>query len=283
MVDINPGDSVAKFSPRQPTLVDAVAETKRVSDQLMRSNPMENAVVTKGLTTFVGNYGGDFAWFGEFYPADANLTDDFGGPEPQRGVVIQRDDPQQNFAYVMYDPHPQAGVPLRQRVAMYDADGRRTWMEGDTGGQHWPRHHIPVYPRNAYSNATSQEIVASGSSTLVGRHLQYGFIVRTFPLWPVQGAPGFGNVNVPLFRAGADAAMRVEWQLQVSAADINVFSPVNSVGPASTSVGGSLDLSPIFDERHDFISVVVHGRISAGDASRNAFAIVPGYFHNLTE
>lgn len=172
MVDVNPRDLTAPYAPREANLVDAIAESRRIADQLMRNNPLTDAVIDRGLTRFRGNYGGDFAWFGEFLPADRNLLDDFGNPLPQRGISFVRDDPGQETAFVMYDFDPRAGEPLRQRVYMNDADGKLFLAEGFNGGRAWPDSPIVLYQRESFESprATwgSDRMVYSGEGNLTG-------------------------------------------------------------------------------------------------------------------
>lgn len=190
MVDINPAETISKYTPRATTIVDAVAETKRIADQQMRSNPLKNARIDSGLTRWVGNYDGDLVWIGEFLPYDANLTDAYGNPKPQRGVSIVRDDPQHSSAFVMYDWNPQPGVPLRQKIAMHDADGRRLLVEGDFGGRNYPDKAIPMYPRisiDSGGNATSAELVWSGEGNIIGTHMHFA------GTWAASGSPTVSN------------------------------------------------------------------------------------------
>jgi hypothetical protein len=229
LVDINPSDTVNTYAPRQTTLVDAVAESKRIADQVMRSNPVENATVTKGATQFIGNYGNYFMLIGEFFPADPNLVDDFGNQMPQRGIVFRRDDPQQEFAFAMYDWSPQAGVPLRQKISMHDADGKRMMVEGGAGGRNYPDKAIPLYPRISVdngANSTSQEVVWMGSGNLIGTHMHFTSNVST----------GAGPPTVSNF-------------VRYSGAGVTVNSPT-----FTGSFNTTTDVSSIFDVS-DFITV----------------------------
>lgn len=173
MVDVNPANLQAPFAPRESTIVDAVAESRRIADQLMRNNPMVDAVVSQGFTRFQGNYDDAlFLLLGEFYPADQNLVDDFGAPQPQRGFHLQRDDPGHQQALSMYDFNPLAGIPLRQRLYMRDADGEPLMLEGYNGGRAWPDSPIVMYQRESFENPaatwTSDRSVFSGEGDLTG-------------------------------------------------------------------------------------------------------------------
>lgn len=177
MVDVNPRDLQSPYMPRDTTLVDAVAETRRIADQLMRNNPLVDAVISQGLTKFQGNYGEDFAWFGEFFPADRNLVDDYGNVQPQRGISFVRDDPSHNQAFAMYDFDPRAGEPLRQRVYMRDADGRPLMLEGFNGGRAFPDSAIVMYQRESFESPTatwtSDRVVYSGEGDLTGTRVDF--------------------------------------------------------------------------------------------------------------
>lgn len=177
MVDIDPGSAASKFTPREATLVDAVAEMKRIADQQMRSNPLKDATVDSGLTRWVGNYGSDFAWFGEFFPPDFNQVDEFGNVKPQRGISFVRDDTQRNSAFSMYDFDPRAGVPLRQRIYMHDADGHALLQEGYNGGRAFPDTPIVMYQRESFENPaatwTADRSIYTGEGNLTGTRLEF--------------------------------------------------------------------------------------------------------------
>lgn len=157
--------------------MDAVAETRRIADQVMRNNPLVDAVISQGLTRFRGNYGGDFAWFGEFLPGDRNLTDDYGNMLPQRGISFVRDDPLHNSAFAMYDFDPRAGEALRQRIYMRDADGKALFLEGFNGGRAFPDTPIVMYQRESFENPvavwTADRTVYSGEGNLTGTRVEF--------------------------------------------------------------------------------------------------------------
>lgn len=177
MVDVNPADLSTPFMPRESTIVDAIAESRRVADQAMRNNPLVNAIIDQGRTSFRGNYGSDYAWFGEFTPPDKNLLDEFGQPQPQRGIVFWRDDPQGNQAFAMYDIDPKTGVPLRQRIYLHDADGNALFHEGYTGGRSFPDTPIVMYQRESFENPaatwTSDRAIYSGEGHLTGTRIEF--------------------------------------------------------------------------------------------------------------
>ena len=82
MADINAPTSY----PSPPSLFQAVQETQRVARQILRSNPLANAVTTYGLMKWVGRYNqGSYLWIGEFFPADPNQLDPSGHALPQMG------------------------------------------------------------------------------------------------------------------------------------------------------------------------------------------------------
>lgn len=159
------------FAPTPPSDTNILQDTKRIADQILRSNPLKNAKVDGGLTRWKGVYGGEFAWFGEFYPGDPNQ-----GGAPQRGISFVRDDPQRKTAFAMYDPNPSAGRPLRQRIFMDDADGRRLLHEGDSGGLAYPYFPIMLFRADqggyVQTNQTTDRLIFTGRTSVMGRHVE---------------------------------------------------------------------------------------------------------------
>lgn len=222
MVDIDPTEDAGKYIPREPTLVDAVAEAKRIADQALRANPLENARIASGLTRWVGNYGQDFAWFGEFYPADKNQFRPDGTNKPQRGISFVRDDPQHNIAFAMYDPFTAAGTPLRQRIYMYDADGKPLLTEGFHGGRRFPDAPIVLYQRETIDPAgvqlTTDVVVFSGEGNLIGTRLlmsaAWGAAGGT-PNWSTYLRASGGGVNVVTATSTGAGGGNIAWSLNV--------------------------------------------------------------------
>ncbi|MEU3649791.1 hypothetical protein AB0E59_40920 [Lentzea sp. NPDC034063] len=161
----------AYFTPTPPSKTAILADTKRIADQILRSNPLKNARVDGGLTRWEGAYGGEFAWFGEFYPGDPNRDG-----KPQRGISLVRDDPQQKTAFAMFDPHPEEGRPLRQRIFMDDADGHPLLHEGENGGWAYPFLPIQLFraDQGGYiqTNQTTDRLIFTGRSAVMGRHVE---------------------------------------------------------------------------------------------------------------
>jgi hypothetical protein len=238
MVDVNPKELQGPYMPRESTIVDAVAESRRIADQVMRNNPLVDAVVDRGLTRFRGNYGADYAWFGEFSPVDRNLTDDFGHELPQRGIVFWRDDPSHNQVFALYDFDPRAGEPLRQRWYMHDADGKMIFAEGFNGGRAFPDTSIVMYQRESFENPaatwTSDRVVYSGEGNLTGTRIEFtgaytvsdgssninnylrvsgGGVTITTSTQTVTGAQNvFWNVDVKTIQNVSDY-INVEWHM----------------------------------------------------------------------
>lgn len=159
------------FAPTPPSDTNILQDTKRIADQILRSNPLRNARVDGGLTKWMGAYGGEFAWLGEFFPGDPNRDG-----APQRGISFVRDDPQQKTAFAMYDPNPSAGRPLRQRIFMDDADGRRLLHEGDNGGLAYPYWPIQLFRADSggyvQTNQTTDRLIFTGRTAVMGRHVE---------------------------------------------------------------------------------------------------------------
>lgn len=203
MVDVNPRDLQGPYMPRESTIVDAVAETRRIADQVMRNNPLVDAVIRQGFTRFEGNYGELFLLLGEFNPPDRNLVDDFGQPQPQRGFHLERDDPQHNGAFTMYDNNPQIGVPLRQRIYMHDADGKALMWEGRNGGRAFPDGPIVMYQRETIDpngvQIGSDVVVFSGEGNLTGTRVRFSAAWGTAggtPTWSYYVRFSGGGVTI---------------------------------------------------------------------------------------
>lgn len=144
MVDIDVYGQTQQYTPRQTDIVDAIAETRRITEAAMRSNPLRNAYIDDGLMKWHGNYaggplGGAFLWIGEFRPNDQILN------KPQRGFILSRDDSSHSTALWLYDPFPSTTKPLRQLLAMRDADNKNIMIEGRDGGTAFPWAPIPLY------------------------------------------------------------------------------------------------------------------------------------------
>lgn len=148
MVSIDVTAQVQQYTPRNTTIVDAVADTKRVLDAQIRANPLRNAFINDGLMRWKGNYSGgvnaSYLWIGEFTPVDAVLN------KPQRGFILSRDDPKRAAALWMYDPNAGSAnpstQPVRQLLIMHDADDNTIMQEGIGGGTAFPYGIIPMNP-----------------------------------------------------------------------------------------------------------------------------------------
>lgn len=243
MVDVNPRELTAPYAPRESTLVDAVAETRRIADQVMRNNPLVDAVIDRGLTRFRGNYGSDFAWFGEFFPPDRNLVDDFGEQQPQRGISFVRDDPSHAPAFAMYDFDPRTGEPLRQRIYLHDADGKLFLAEGFNGGRAWPDTPIVMYQRESFENPaatwTSDRTVFSGEGHLTGTRVDFS---------------GAYTVTV-----GTDS---ISNYLRISGGGVTINTPTQTV-TGSQNVSHTVDVKSILNVS-DYVNVEWHMWRAAG-------------------
>lgn len=146
--------SPEQYTPRSYSELDWIAAAKRTADAILRSNPLTNAVITKGLTQWRGNHvdiNGDkveYIWFGDFLPADSTM-----GGIPQKGVVFRRDDSTAAsvddgmLAFALYDHDPGGGgLGLRQTIHWGSLDGDRLMSESREGGQQWPQENIAMGP-----------------------------------------------------------------------------------------------------------------------------------------
>lgn len=222
VVDVDPRALQAPYTPRESTLVDAVAESRRIADQAMRNNPLVNAVIDRGLTRFRGNYGGDFIWFGEFFPADKNLTDDFGNDMPQRGISITRDDPTHSQVFALYDFDQQAGEQLRQRIYMRDADGKALMLEGFNGGRAFPDAPIVLYQRETIDpngvQIGSDVVVFSGEGNLIGTRLAMSAAWGTAggtPTWSTYLRVSGGGVTINTATSSGSGGGNISWNVDV--------------------------------------------------------------------
>jgi hypothetical protein len=134
------------YAPRDQSAVDVIQYARRAIDEMARSNPLQNAVVSSGLIRWIGNYTNstnpdkvNFLWIGEFFPGDPAM-----GGRAQRGFSLVRDDSRQGVsALAMYDPTPNAGGSgLRQVLIMTSGDGKRLFEESRDGGQRFPEDNL---------------------------------------------------------------------------------------------------------------------------------------------
>lgn len=179
MADIDPYGLDQQYTPRGSNIVDAIAETKRITEAALRANPLRNARIDDGLMQWRGNYAGGVAnsgaylWLGEFSPSDNVLK------KPQRGFILTRDDPNHTAALWMYDPDAGSrgpGNPLRQRVIMRDADNKSMLVEGRQGGLEWPWFPIPMYPAQSDNpgNGAAYRHAINGAQAGTWRTLWHG-------------------------------------------------------------------------------------------------------------
>lgn len=176
------------YAPRDPDYVDNIRYTQRVVDQILRNNPLVDAVVSKGLIRWIGNYisgpGPDkinFLWIGEFFPADPNL-----GGIPQRGFSLVRDDSRGGrSAIAMYDANPGGGGGLRQCLFIGSGDGKRLYDENRNGGWGWPESNVWM---GALGSDTSKwpgttsgtfDTLFEGRLNVVGNQVAYRFFAAT--------------------------------------------------------------------------------------------------------
>lgn len=282
MVNVN----VQTSYPLSPSVFDIVAETARISAQILRNNPMENSIVTRGLIKWLGHYPGNPLWIGEFLPYDPNQLDIHGNPRPQVGFALRRDDPVGATALALYDWDPRVGNPLRQRLWGSDADGRSTWREGESGGWGWPRFPVPMYSApGIWSTRSSDGTQCFGRSQLVGRHLDWMFDISIVTLATVNTSE-YGNVPFPLAFSGPSGSPVVSYYVEAIAGPTTITSPVQTTGGGF--VNGTLDLKGMWMPEpsaylSDYLVVNFHAWLSnAGSSPYNAFAVQPVFVHNVT-
>jgi hypothetical protein len=239
------------YTPRNPSVVDAIAYSRRLADSILSNNPLTDATVSRGLIRWLGNYangGGtgpdkiNFLWIGEFYPADTNLP----GSPPQRGFSLVRDDSRGGVsAIALYDPSPSVGGALKQALFFTSGDGKRLFEESRNGGQKWPEDNVPMGYIGSDAlkwlgtNSASPTFgtIAEGPFSVVGNTIEYRVFIATdagtsgqfrleiegpgsvfltsgnHTLTPLTNAVAVGSVDISSFR-GQSAVAR--WQGRVT-------------------------------------------------------------------
>ncbi|GAA3852086.1 MULTISPECIES: hypothetical protein [Amycolatopsis] len=172
MVEINPYAQPQQNTPRPSTIVDVIAETKRIVDAAARSNPLRNAIIDDGVVRWRGNYTDATTGDRSYYVRIGELDDVEQDPvlgKPQRGFSIRRDDPSGSIAFQVadWDANWRPGGPLRQRVRMYDRNGKPIFEEGLNGGLAWPWTSVCLYsmsdttrPYTIATTTTAWQLVA---------------------------------------------------------------------------------------------------------------------------
>lgn len=171
------------YAPRDQSAVDIMQYARRAIDEMARSNPLQNAVVSLGLIRWIGNYTNsgnpdkiNFLWIGEFFPGDPDM-----GGRAQRGFSLVRDDSRGGrSAIAMYDPSPDAGNSgLRQVLIFSSGDGQRMFEESRDGGQRYPEEHqwmgpigdsTQIWPGTPNAGFS---ILWEGRANIVGNRLRY--------------------------------------------------------------------------------------------------------------
>jgi hypothetical protein len=231
-----------QFTPYPPSMVDNIAYAQQLADQIMRNNPLVNAVIPKGLMKWYGNYTNvdgskvNFLWIGEFLPADPNM-----GGVAQRGFSLVRDDPTHMTAISMYDRNPAS--PLRQTIAVTSWDGQALLGESrNKGGISFPRQQIPMNKVDGITANFAKTNTTTVWTLFEGRYSGTG-VVMHYKLWALTDAgvtaqvrmhsidgavdvvgpwhpvPASGNVifdttmDVSAFRGHLDAQVYVEAQV----------------------------------------------------------------------
>lgn len=174
------------YAPRAPSGLDVVGYTRRVVDAIHRNNPLTDAVVSRGLIKWLGNYTNEaspdkinFLWIGEFLPADPNM-----GGVPQRGFSLVRDDSRGGVSAVaLYDSDVNAGGGLRQQLLFTSGDKRRLAIESRSGGWTYPEELIPFGPvgndtlRWPGTQSGTFATLWEGRVNVLGRHIAYRLFI----------------------------------------------------------------------------------------------------------
>jgi hypothetical protein len=245
--------SPEQYTPRNYSELDWIAAAKRTADAIMRSNPLTNAVITKGLTQWRGNHvdvNGDkveFLWIGDFLPPDPTL-----GNIPQKGIVFRRDDSTASgvndgrMAFALYDHDPGGnGLGLRQTIHWDSLDGFPLYREAREGGQDWPEHPVPMGP---WGNDTSKwPGTTVGTATI---------------LWIGWGNIVGKNLVAEYTGAGEGSATSEYWVEILTNGGPPIVGPVHGIGVgAFTSFKDEIDVSSIRGETRQ---VRLYGRVTGG-------------------
>lgn len=256
MGDVDPTQQIQQQTPRQTTLVDAFAEQKRITDAIMRSNPLLDARIDGGLMQWKGNYYNKshdnsdyFLWIGEIVPMDAVLD------KPQRGFILLRDDPDGQGAITMYDPWAAEAnatdQPVRQVLALHDADGRGMLVEDRWGGVGFPWGHIPLLPQIFDQEGTTVRPAINGAKQGENRQLFYGvgsMIGNSVYLQATCNSTG------PTYRFWVE----IEWQ------NGDTFTSQNFEGSGFLNIDEEWDFRDFPERRFGWVKVEIWGTHTAG-------------------
>jgi hypothetical protein len=243
-------------TPYPLSAMDNILYAQGLADQIMRNNPLVNAVVSRGLMKWYGNYQNpdgspvNFLWIGEFLPSDPNL-----GNRPQKGFSLVRDDSTHSSAINLYDKSP--GTPLKQTLTLGSADGQPMMDESrNQGGWSFPRVFFPV--NGASYNLPAWPQINSGS-----RDIAWGQVSGTGHLIDVQAW------------AITDAGVSATYTLRADDGAGHVVS-----GPPHSFTGGvnnawldTLDISSMRGQKQ--ITLYLNCNITAGGGGAgNAYGLV---------
>lgn len=259
--------SFEQYTPRNISALDALAAAKRTADQILRSNPLTNAVISHGLMKWIGNHvdvNGDkinFLWIGDFFPADTTM-----GGIPQKGIVMWRDDSTGSavndgrLAFALYDHDPGGGgLGLRQTIHMDSLDGKAILSESRLGGQQFPHLNIPM----GFSGTDTGKWATADSASFFTLLEGFGHCVGTqlyARFWSQTQSTAAGEFRVTVTWSGGTITGTVFSQA------------VNTV----TFREDTLDVSAA---RGEMLQVKVEGRRASGTGT---VAAAPISFRNFT-
>lgn len=244
------------YAPRAPSGLDVVAYARRVVDSLHRNNPLTDAVVSRGLIKWVGNYTNsgnpdkiNFLWVGEFLPADPNM-----GGVSQRGFSLVRDDSRGGVsAIAMYDANPAEGGGLRQQLFFTSGDGKRLAVESRSGGWAWPEETVPLGPLGndtlkwPGTQSATFDTLWEGRVNALGRHVAYRIFAAND-----NGASGEfrvrlempgGDIIGPLHVLGVNGQTILDSSFAIAAARGNTYTI--RLEARRTNAVGACRMSPI--------------------------------------
>ncbi|MCG3756684.1 hypothetical protein [Amycolatopsis sp. Poz14] len=206
-MDVDPYAQLQTLTPRGASIVDPIADAKRVIDAAVRTNPLRNAVVDEGVVRWRGAYNslGRDSYFVKIGEQDDAPRDPVRNA-PQRGFSVRRDDPTGSEAIRVYDhtaeQHPSG--PLRQKVAIFDYLGNRIVQEGELGGLTAPQMAVVLY--SLTDNFTASATVSGWQTVAGGETYKNGHVVTargrvycpyaytTQARLVVSGTPAFGSL-----------------------------------------------------------------------------------------
>lgn len=262
--------SPEQYTPRDLTALDWLLAAKRTADSIVSSNPLTNAVISRGLMRWTGNHldvNGEpinFLWIGEFLPADTTM-----GGIPQRGIAMWRDDSAGAayndgvLAFALYDHTPgEGGLGLRQTLHVRSVDNNQLYTEARHGGLQFPHAMIPMYEGSGTDRARWPSITSTSFVDVLE-----GYVSCT------------GNHVYGRYWVGTPAGVTAEFRMTASWSGGSTSSPIHTQ-PGAT-FGLREDTIDVTGARGQAgLQIKIQARVASGAGS---IEIAPIRFENFTD